>query len=131
MSTITASAPGKLFITGEYAVLDRAPAMLTAVDVRAAAEIGELTERIGAGKILERCGNALTSQSVGPKILWLKRHRPEAARRRVDEFARERRPGIAGPDDRDRLRRRLRVHRVIAAPHPVPVDLQHRQRLRP
>lgn len=35
MSTITASAPGKLFITGEYAVLDRAPAMLTAVDVRA------------------------------------------------------------------------------------------------
>ena len=27
--------------------------------------------------ILDRCGNALTSQSVGPKILWLKRHRPE------------------------------------------------------
>lgn len=35
MSTITASAPGKLFITGEYAVLDHAPALLTAVDVRA------------------------------------------------------------------------------------------------
>ncbi len=35
MNAICASAPGKLFITGEYAVLDRAPAMLTAVDVRA------------------------------------------------------------------------------------------------
>lgn len=35
MTSITASAPGKLFVTGEYAVLDRAPAMLTAVDVRA------------------------------------------------------------------------------------------------
>lgn len=35
MTRVTASAPGKLFITGEYAVLERAPALLTAVDVRA------------------------------------------------------------------------------------------------
>jgi xylulokinase len=52
-------------------------AVLYGVDARAAAEIVELTERIGAGVLLERCGNALTSQSVGPKVLWLKRHRPE------------------------------------------------------
>lgn len=39
MKTITASAPGKLFITGEYAVLDRAPALLTAVDVRATCKL--------------------------------------------------------------------------------------------
>jgi len=32
--TITASAPGKLFLLGEYAVLDGAPALLTAVDRR-------------------------------------------------------------------------------------------------
>lgn len=61
-----------------------ANAVLYGVDVRAAAEISELTGRIGAETILERCGNALTSQSVGPKILWLKRNRPgifaEAAR---------------------------------------------------
>src|SRR5690606_16183542 len=31
---------------------------------------------IGLDAILDRCGNALTSQSVGPKILWLKNHRP-------------------------------------------------------
>jgi xylulokinase len=52
-------------------------AVLYGVDGRAAAEVEELTERIGADALLERCGNALTSQSVGPKILWLKRKRPE------------------------------------------------------
>lgn len=52
-------------------------AVLYGVDGRAAAEIAELTERIGEGVLLERCGNALTTQSVGPKILWLRRNRPE------------------------------------------------------
>ena len=51
--------------------------VLYGVDGRAEAEVQELTERIGESVIVERCGNALTSQSVGPKILWLKRHRPE------------------------------------------------------
>ena len=52
-------------------------AALYGVDVRAATEIRELTAVIGAKRILERCGNALTSQSVGPKILWLKKNRTE------------------------------------------------------
>ncbi|MDQ6435001.1 FGGY-family carbohydrate kinase [Mesorhizobium sp. LHD-90] len=52
-------------------------AALYGVDNRAVVEIEELTERIGATKILDRCGNALTTQSVGPKILWLKKNRPE------------------------------------------------------
>ena len=52
--------------------------ILYGVDTRASAEVEELTGRIGEAAILERCGNALTSQSVGPKLLWLKRHRPEA-----------------------------------------------------
>lgn len=51
--------------------------VLYGVDTRAAQEIEDLTARIGAERILDRCGNALTSQSVGPKILWLKRNRPE------------------------------------------------------
>ena len=49
-------------------------AALYGVDARAAKEIEDLTAAIGAKRILERCGNALTSQSVGPKILWLKRN---------------------------------------------------------
>ncbi|WAJ29701.1 FGGY-family carbohydrate kinase [Antarcticirhabdus aurantiaca] len=52
-------------------------AVLYGVDTRAHAEIAELTGRIGEAALLERTGNALTSQSVGPKILWLKRNRPE------------------------------------------------------
>jgi xylulokinase len=51
-------------------------AVLYGVDTRAAREVAELTNAIGEEKILARCGNALTSQSVGPKILWLKRNRP-------------------------------------------------------
>ncbi|MDD9908787.1 MAG: FGGY-family carbohydrate kinase [Ahrensia sp.] len=50
--------------------------VLYGVDNRAAAEVEELTEEIGEDVLLARCGNALTSQSVGPKILWLKRNRP-------------------------------------------------------
>ena len=51
--------------------------VLYGVDTRAAVQIEELTDRIGADLIMARCGNALTSQSVGPKILWLKQQRPE------------------------------------------------------
>ena len=51
--------------------------VLYGVDTRAAKEIAELTSTIGAATLLERCGNALTSQSVGPKILWLRRNRPQ------------------------------------------------------
>ena len=52
-------------------------AVLYGVDTRAAREIEDLTARIGADRILSHGGNALTSQAVGPKILWLKRNRPD------------------------------------------------------
>jgi xylulokinase len=52
-------------------------AALYGVDGRAIKEIDELNAAIGKERILAACGNALTSQSVGPKILWLKKHRPE------------------------------------------------------
>lgn len=51
--------------------------VLYGVDTRAHAEIADLTAEIGADTLLHRCGNALTSQSVGPKILWLKRTHPD------------------------------------------------------
>ena len=51
--------------------------VLYGVDTRASAEIDLLNAEIGADTILQRCGNALTSQAVGPKILWLRRQRPE------------------------------------------------------
>ncbi len=51
--------------------------VLYGVDTRASVEIAEITERLGGAEILRRGGNALTSQSVGPKILWLKKNCPE------------------------------------------------------
>jgi xylulokinase len=51
--------------------------VLYGVDTRATAEIADLNAAIGTDVILQRGGNALTSQSVGPKILWLRRNRPE------------------------------------------------------
>lgn len=51
--------------------------VLYGVDTRAHQEIADLTDQIGADVILDRCGNALTSQSVGPKILWLRRNHPD------------------------------------------------------
>jgi len=52
-------------------------AVLYGVDTRAEKEIIELNQEVGKEKILQNCGNALTSQSVGPKILWLKKNCPE------------------------------------------------------
>jgi xylulokinase len=47
------------------------------VDTRAAREIEDLTASLGAERILSHGGNALASQAIGPKILWLKRNRPD------------------------------------------------------
>ena len=53
------------------------PAILYGIDTRASAEIDELIGRYGAERVLDRCGGAITSQSVGPKALWVRRHEPE------------------------------------------------------
>ena len=51
--------------------------VLYGVDTRASSQIDQLDQSVGADVILQRCGNALTSQSVGPKILWLRQNRPD------------------------------------------------------
>ncbi|MFN0192244.1 MAG: FGGY-family carbohydrate kinase [Aestuariivirga sp.] len=59
---------------------DGAPLMngvLYGVDTRASKEIAYLNTLIGEKRILDTVGNALTSQAVGPKILWLKNNRPD------------------------------------------------------
>ncbi len=56
------------------------PAILYGIDTRAVAEVQELTTRYGTAAILSSGGSPLTSQAVGPKILWLRRHEPEVWR---------------------------------------------------
>ena len=57
------------------------PAILYGVDTRATAEIAALTEEFGEANILERAGTLLSSQAVGPKIEWVRRHEPEVFER--------------------------------------------------
>lgn len=56
-------------------------AALYGVDTRSEVEIAELNAAVGAQKILDLCGNALTTQAVGPKILWLKKNQPDIYRK--------------------------------------------------
>lgn len=53
------------------------PAIMYGIDVRAQKEIEELTERFGSDRVLERCGSRMTSQAVGPKMLWLQHEEPD------------------------------------------------------
>lgn len=53
------------------------PAILYGVDTRAATEVRELTQQFGADEILARCGSALSSQALGPKLAWLRQHEPD------------------------------------------------------
>ncbi len=77
IAAVACSAIGPCMLPVDAAGEPLCNGVLYGVDGRAAKEVEELTARIGEDVLLARCGNALTSQSVGPKILWLKRNRPE------------------------------------------------------
>lgn len=53
------------------------PAILYGIDTRAADETEELNERYGQEELLARCGSVLSTQAVGPKLLWLRRNEPQ------------------------------------------------------
>jgi xylulokinase len=53
------------------------PGVLYGIDTRAHREIEWLNNELGEGPVFELGGMALTSQAVGPKILWLKNNEPE------------------------------------------------------
>jgi xylulokinase len=74
---VAASAIGPCMLPVDAAGTPLMNGVLYGVDTRAQTEIDDLNTSIGADVILARCGNALTSQSVGPKILWLRRNHPE------------------------------------------------------
>ena len=77
ITTVAASAIGPCMLPVDREGRPLMNAVLYGVDTRASKEIEILDDEIGKDRIFEVCGNALTSQSVGPKILWLRRQRPE------------------------------------------------------
>ena len=77
IKSVSASAIGPCMLPVDKNGLPLMNAVLYGVDTRAFKEIEFLNNKIGKDKIINFSGNALTSQSVGPKILWLKNNKPE------------------------------------------------------
>ncbi|MFZ5710036.1 MAG: FGGY-family carbohydrate kinase [Pseudomonadota bacterium] len=77
IAAVATSAIGPCMLPVDAAGRPLMNGVLYGVDTRATEEIAILNAAIGTDRIMEACGNALTSQSVGPKILWLKRNHPD------------------------------------------------------
>lgn len=77
VSAVCASGIGPCLLPADSEGRPLRPAILYGIDTRATAEIQDLTERFGADALLRRGGSPLTSQAVGPKLLWLQRNEPE------------------------------------------------------
>ncbi|MBQ3131670.1 MAG: FGGY-family carbohydrate kinase [Clostridia bacterium] len=60
-------------------------AILYGVDVRAKKQIEDLNRELGEDYVLQKYGNPITSQSIGPKILWIKENEPEVYEK-ADKF---------------------------------------------
>ena len=72
ISSVAVSAIGPCMLPIDKDASPLYSGVLYGVDTRATEEIKYLNKKIGADKIFKFGGNALTSQSIGPKILWLK-----------------------------------------------------------
>lgn len=53
------------------------PSILYGIDTRAWREVDEITAALGAEALAERSG-PLSNQTIGPKLLWFRKHEPEA-----------------------------------------------------
>lgn len=77
IKAIATSAIGPCMLPVDEAGTPLMNGVLYGVDTRAAKEIDDLTAQLGEEAILAHSGNALTSQAVGPKILWFRRNHPD------------------------------------------------------
>ncbi|MDC0194717.1 FGGY-family carbohydrate kinase [Alphaproteobacteria bacterium] len=75
IKAVTASAIGPCMLPVDKSGSPLMNAVLYGVDTRSFKEIEELNYLIGQKKIIDFGGNPLTSQSIGPKILWLKKNK--------------------------------------------------------
>jgi xylulokinase len=72
---VTGQMHGSVFLDAAGEVIR--PALLWN-DQRTARECDEITERVGADRLLEVAGNPALTGFQAPKILWLRRHEPDA-----------------------------------------------------
>jgi xylulokinase len=77
VGAVGVSAIGPCMLPVDVAGRPLRPGVLYGIDTRATEEIALLNEQFGRDELIELGGMALTSQAIGPKILWLKRHEPK------------------------------------------------------
>jgi xylulokinase len=77
VGAVAVSAIGPCLLPVDDAGRPLRPGILYGIDTRATAEIAELNERFGEAALFDLGGMALTSQAVGPKILWLRNNEPD------------------------------------------------------
>jgi xylulokinase len=81
VSAVGVSGMGPCVLLTDEAGEPLRPAVLYGIDTRATAQIERLAAELGADEVLQRCGSALSSQAVGPKLAWIAEHEPEIWRR--------------------------------------------------
>jgi xylulokinase len=74
---VAVSAIGPCMLPVDNAGWPLRPGVLYGIDTRAQEEIAWLNEHVGDEAMFELGGMALTSQAIGPKILWLRSNEPE------------------------------------------------------
>ena len=76
IASVAVSAIGPCMLPIDQDINPLCSGVLYGVDTRASEEINYLNNLIGEKAIFDFGGNVLTSQSIGPKILWLKNRHP-------------------------------------------------------
>jgi xylulokinase len=74
IETLSVSGIGPCALIADAAARPLRAAILYGIDRRAEREIDDLTEMLGEDRVLHQTGNRLTTQAVGPKLMWLARH---------------------------------------------------------
>jgi xylulokinase len=86
VTSVGVSGMGPCVLLTDAAGTPLRPAILYGVDTRATRQIAALTEELGEAEILERCGSALTTQAVGPKLRWVEENEPDVFTRAARLF---------------------------------------------
>lgn len=77
ISGVGVSAIGACVLPVDKAGKPLRPGILYGVDTRAIKQINQLERLYSREALMEFCGNRLTTQAIGPKILWIKQNEPE------------------------------------------------------
>lgn len=76
LRAVCASGVGPTLLPVDDAARPLRPAILYGIDTRASAQVEALTAQLGDEEIVRIGGSSLSSQAVGPKLLWLRESEP-------------------------------------------------------